>query len=149
MAPVQARQVNVGRRKAHQPFVEGIMRDRSLQPYIHNISAMVADGRHLYRFMVFVKKHRRARRNRCLQALIGGGNRRVRIRSDVVVMRRTDYVAMDGPHARAADWLMRVSLFFILFCLEFMIGISHRREMKKQVPIRITANRMNGYIRIN
>ncbi|KIM34862.1 hypothetical protein M413DRAFT_32966 [Hebeloma cylindrosporum] len=109
MVRVQTRQVYVRRRKARHPFVEGIRGDRRLQPYIHNIFAVVADGRKLYRFMVFLKKHRRAKRNSCLQALVGAGNRRIRIRSDVVVMRRgvrTDYVAMDGAHARAADWLM-------------------------------------------
>jgi hypothetical protein len=110
MVNVNTRQVNVRARMARYPFVEDVMRDRRLQPYVHNIYAVVADGTRLYRLAIFIKRHRRAQRNKCLQALIGVPRRRSRIRSDVVVMRRgirAGYVAMDGPHAQAADWLMK------------------------------------------
>ena len=98
---IQTRQLNVGRQKV-VPFVEGITRE---PPAVYPQHLRGGRGR-----SSLVPFYEKASPCRAQPVLIGGRNRRIRTRSDVVVMRQriqTDYVAMDGPHARAADWLMK------------------------------------------
>lgn len=61
------------------PFVESLLEDAVLQPYIHDCMVQIWEGRHLYRFRVFFKRHCHLPINRSLPELS--------LRGDGVVMR--------------------------------------------------------------
>jgi len=106
---ISTRQLSLLAQLQRFPFVENHIAGLCFQPWIHNCTVTVKEGRHMYRFMVFFKCHKTFGPNRCLQALLQG--QPSLICSDVVVMQigdRSSYVNMRGGRDTIlADWMMK------------------------------------------
>lgn len=95
---------NVSRTAARFPFAESLFQDARVQPYIHSCFVTVYEGRHIYRFCIFFKRHCRLPPN----LLLGGTEND--FRGDAVVMRvGADHqlvVNMRGRDVSIADYMM-------------------------------------------
>ncbi|KAG1843967.1 hypothetical protein F4604DRAFT_1596467 [Suillus subluteus] len=63
------------------PIPESLLQEATMQPYVHNCFMNVCEGRHIYRFCIFFKRHLRLRAN----VLLRSGDHK--FQGDPVVMR--------------------------------------------------------------
>jgi hypothetical protein len=85
--------------------VESVFEDAVLQPYVHDCMVTVHEGRHIYQFSVFFKRHCHLRLNQSLHRLGGSSHH-----GDVVVMRIGSngcYVNMRDRDTILSDWFMQ------------------------------------------
>jgi hypothetical protein len=99
--PIETQVVNSRR----FPLIEGAFTDFDIQHHIHDTAVIVRDGRHTYKFHLFVKNHCRMTFNAAVAAL--GGN----WRGDIIVMRAglagNFVVNMRGGDSRLADLVVK------------------------------------------
>ncbi|KAG1720021.1 hypothetical protein EDB19DRAFT_1647504, partial [Suillus lakei] len=63
------------------PIPESLFEEATVQPYVHNCFMTVREGRHIYQFCIFFKRHLRLRAN----VLLSRGDHK--FQGNVVVMR--------------------------------------------------------------
>ena len=80
------------------PFVESLLQDAVLQPYIHDCIIQVWEGRHLYRFRIFFKRHCHLPINRSLPELS--------LRGDSVIMRVSRRNSLSVVNMRGRDSIL-------------------------------------------
>ena len=84
------------------PFVESILAEATIQPYVHDCVVNVTEAGRTHRFRVFFKRHCRLRLNRSLPARRG----RVAFRSDILVMRAAALHTHSVVNMRERDTLL-------------------------------------------
>ncbi|KAG1750311.1 hypothetical protein EDD22DRAFT_785287, partial [Suillus occidentalis] len=86
------------------PVPESLLEEATVQPYVHNCFVNVREGRHVYRFCIFFKRHLHLRAN----MLLSRGNNK--FRGDAVVMRigvnNPSVVNMRGRDNALADFII-------------------------------------------
>ncbi|KAG1774928.1 hypothetical protein EV702DRAFT_973921 [Suillus placidus] len=85
------------------PVPESLFEEATVQPYIHNCFVTVHEGRHVYQFCIFFKRHLRLRAN----VLLSRDDHK--FRGDAVVMRigvNNTSVNMRGRDNALADFLI-------------------------------------------
>jgi hypothetical protein len=86
------------------PVPESLFEEATVQPYVHNCLITVREGRHIYRFCVFFKRHLRLRAN----SLLSTGDHE--FRGDAVVMKigvnNPSVVNMRGRDNVLADFII-------------------------------------------
>jgi len=86
------------------PVPESLFGEATVQPYVHNCFVTVHEGRHIYRFCIFFKRHLHLRTN----LLLSTGNHE--FRGDAVVMRigvnYPSVVNMRGRDTALADFII-------------------------------------------
>lgn len=94
--------------RAHHryPFAESVFNDATIQPYIHNCTVSIQEGKQVNRFCVFFKRHCRLPLNKSIPGLSD-----VQFRGDAIVMRvgglnGQSFVNMRGRDSVLSDYVM-------------------------------------------
>ncbi|THH19567.1 hypothetical protein EUX98_g8746 [Antrodiella citrinella] len=122
------------------PCPESVLDGSRLQPYVHDCTARVKDGRHVYDFVVFFKNHRYLPLSTSLRSLTNAA-----VRGDIVIMRL-------GTHGRVVNLRQRDSAladFVITRFLEAAPIKQHLRTKRtlcfERMPVRRSRRKNTQY----